>query len=379
MKFAVAQLGARMHYAVPRILHSAGLLTRLFTDFAVTREYHGRFRPLRRLLSRHPRGIPPDRITHFPWLAFSAGAAQRVTPESAHLRLWMTAGRSFCHAVARRGFGPAEAVYAYNSAALELFQAARNQGLFCVLEQTVAAANLLHGLMEEERALWPGWDDHARRSDVAAEFAQREAEEWDSADLVIAGSEFVASSIRRSTPCCVVPYGVEPRAPHHPPRQAPGALNVLFCGAVGLRKGVPYLLEAARRLSPGRFQFRFAGAVSSRAVRSALPPNCHLIGAVPRPAMREHYGWASVFVLPSICEGSATVCYEALAAGLPVITTPNAGSVVRDGVDGFIVPIRDPDAIAERLELLAGKPALREHLSRKCRGAREGVHRCRLR
>jgi glycosyltransferase involved in cell wall biosynthesis len=67
-----------------------------------------------------------------------------------------------------------------------------------------------------------------------------------------------------------------------------------------------------------------------------------------------------VFLLASICEGSATVCYEALAAGLPVVTTPNAGSVIRDGIDGFIVPIRDGPAIAGRLRLLAGD---RERLS----------------
>jgi glycosyltransferase involved in cell wall biosynthesis len=67
----------------------------------------------------------------------------------------------------------------------------------------------------------------------------------------------------------------------------------------------------------------------------------------------QHYAWADVFLLPSISEGSAGVCYEALAAGLPVITTPNAGSVVRYGVDGFVVPIRDPEAIAEQLLRLA--------------------------
>jgi glycosyltransferase involved in cell wall biosynthesis len=64
------------------------------------------------------------------------------------------------------------------------------------------------------------------------------------------------------------------------------------------------------------------------------------------------YRWADVLVLPSICEGSATVIYEGLACGLPVITTPNAGSVVRDGREGFIVPIRDADAIANALEQL---------------------------
>ena len=79
--------------------------------------------------------------------------------------------------------------------------------------------------------------------------------------------------------------------------------------------------------------------------------------------MAAHYRWADVFVLPSICEGSAAVCYEALAYGLPVITTPNAGSVVRNGVDGYIVPIRDADAIACKLELLASDPRLLAELS----------------
>ena len=61
---------------------------------------------------------------------------------------------------------------------------------------------------------------------------------------------------------------------------------------------------------------------------------------------------STVFVLPSITEGSAKTTYEAMAAGLPVITTLNAGSVVRDGIDGFIVPIRDHATIREKLDYL---------------------------
>jgi glycosyltransferase involved in cell wall biosynthesis len=80
--------------------------------------------------------------------------------------------------------------------------------------------------------------------------------------------------------------------------------------------------------------------------------------------MAQHYAWADVFLLPSICEGSATACYEALAAGVPVITTENAGSVVRDGIDGFIVPIRDAGAIVERLEMLHRDRELLESMAR---------------
>jgi glycosyltransferase involved in cell wall biosynthesis len=102
--------------------------------------------------------------------------------------------------------------------------------------------------------------------------------------------------------------------------------------------------------------------VSSAASANASS-HVQLLGAVPRNEISQHYSWADVFLLPSICEGSATVTYEALAHGLPVICTPNTGSVVRDGLDGFLVPARDVDAIVDRLERLRANPELRSEMS----------------
>jgi glycosyltransferase involved in cell wall biosynthesis len=77
---------------------------------------------------------------------------------------------------------------------------------------------------------------------------------------------------------------------------------------------------------------------------------------VPRPEVVEHLRWADVFLLPSVCEGSATASYEALLAGKPVVATPNTGAPVRDGVDGLIVPVHDAATIADRLGALADDP-----------------------
>ena len=88
-----------------------------------------------------------------------------------------------------------------------------------------------------------------------------------------------------------------------------------------------------------------------------------LTGAVPTTQVAEHFQWAHVFLLPSLCEGSATVTYEALGHGLPVICTLNTGSVVRDEVEGFIVPVRDAAAIAERIERLALDVQLRAQMA----------------
>jgi glycosyltransferase involved in cell wall biosynthesis len=72
--------------------------------------------------------------------------------------------------------------------------------------------------------------------------------------------------------------------------------------------------------------------------------------------VREFYREADVFVLPTISDGFALTQLEAMAHGLPVITTPNCGEVVRDGVDGFLIPARDSAALAKALTTLAEDP-----------------------
>ncbi|MBM4276213.1 MAG: glycosyltransferase family 4 protein, partial [Deltaproteobacteria bacterium] len=139
-------------------------------------------------------------------------------------------------------------------------------------------------------------------------------------------------------------------------------------GGVSLGKGPQYLFKALEILDTRKISARMVGPVTIvEPYRTWLRERVELVGYRPRPEMRRHYEWGDLFVFPSICEGSATVNYEALAAGLPVITTPNAGSVVRDGVEGFIAPIRDAASLAARIELLAANPGLLAHMAQKAR------------
>ena len=129
--------------------------------------------------------------------------------------------------------------------------------------------------------------------------------------------------------CRVVPYGICAPSPAPRENRVSRSLRVLIVGAVGLRKGAPYVLAAAKLLK-GKAEFRMAGQLDISAYgQESLREHVTLLGAVPRSEIQKQFAWADVFLLPSICEGSATVCYEALAYGLPVITTRNAGSVVR--------------------------------------------------
>jgi len=375
----VAQLGARMHYAVPAILARSGMLERLYTDTYAPRlpeplrGLASRFgpAPLRRLLGRVPVGIPEEKIVSFCTMgvetyrrrtrALARGTATAVD-------LW--AGQELCRRAIQRGLGKADCVFTYNSAGLELMRYAHSLGARTVMEQTVAPAEVLDTTIETEQSLHPNWECPRSKDPFRSEFSRREGMEWEAADLILCGSEFVRESIRASRGpverCHVVPYGVN--LPFSVVRSdVRRRLRVLIVGAVGLRKGAPYVLAAARTLN-GKAEFRMAGQLDvTPYAQKLLGEHITLLGPVPRPEIHRQFAWADVFLLPSLCEGSATVCYEALAHGLPVITTSNAGSVVRDGRDGFIVPIRDAVAIADRVERLAGDEDLWAEMSANAR------------
>jgi len=378
----VAQLGARMHYAVPRLLERAGLLERFYTDICASKGWPRllnlippALRPggVQRLLGRDPKDIPANRITAF--TGFGLAYARRydrarTTDERNAAFLW--AGREFGRLVVDGGFGTANAVYVFNSAGLEILRAAREHGLKGVVEQTIAPRSVEWALLKEEAERFPGWEAPTEKDGMMEDFCAREAAEWAAADLVVCGSDFVREGIISCggdpNKCAVVPYGLDRRvetAPKGPRRDGP--LRVLTVGAVGLRKGAPYVLEAARQMGT-RAEFRMVGAVQvlPEAERQ-LREHVQLAGVVPRTEMAAHYAWADVFLLPSLCEGSATSTYEAMFQGLPVVCTLNTGSVVRDGADGFIVPPRDGTAIAEKLAQLAGNAAMLAEMSENAR------------
>lgn len=365
-RVVVSQLGARMDYAVPRILSAYGMLEHFYTDICATKGWPrlvhhlpARFRGagIRRLAGRRPSGIPAQRMTCFSGLGLSyALRRMRAHEVSDEMKAALDAGRRLSELVIRHGFGQATGFYGMVRECLEQLQAARAHGLWTAVEQNIAAWTLVDRLDREERERFPAWTSAAVPSAFAEAFAARERAEWAEADLIVCPSEFVRRSVAEDggpvDRCVIVPYGVDTRFQIPVRDRMRGPLRVLTIGSVGLRKGSPYVLEAARRMR-GQAVFRMVGAGTvPAAARADLEGVVEFTGPIPRLEIIAQYAWADVFLLPSLCEGSATVIYEALAAGLPVVTTPNAGSVVRDGTDGFVVPIRDAEAIVRSLHLL---------------------------
>lgn len=287
---------------------------------------------------------------------------RRFTPE-----LDWCASRCFDRDVARNLAG-SQVLLAWAWSARRSFERAHELGMRCVLEECGSANVHQEAILAEE---------HQRlgipyRNPIAGRVIANERRECELADVILCPSEYVANSFasygipRRK--CLVIPYATNPRFRARQPKNASGdSLHVLFVGSVGIRKGLLYLLQALALLNDRRITCTVIGRMDPVLV-PILEPYRHLfhhIPSVPHEQMPAHFAAAQVFVLPTLDEGMAYVVMEALASGTPVITTPNSGAegIVMEEHNGFLVPIRNPQAIADCLSRCLDAPEIVERLS----------------
>jgi glycosyltransferase involved in cell wall biosynthesis len=382
----VAQIGARRHYAVPRALHHAGLLESFATDacgdvapwrwFDLYWPTPLRPAALQRVLARRIPDVPPARIRGLTGAILAALWSYRRREPATDA--WARRNAAFCRRAVRMGFGRADTIYAFNGAALELFTAARTYGLRTVLDQTAAPWRWNAALLREERRCWPDWEVRPAEIDESGRLSEREEAEWTLSDQIVCGSQFAADALAESggpaSRRAVVPYPApEPSfaasAEDRWARWRSQPLRVLFAGAMQLRKGIQYLWLAKQALGDEVTVRVIGSSALSEAVMRDLKRSMEILGARPRQEVAHHLAWADVLVLPTLSEGAANVCYEAMAAGVPVVTTPNAGSLVQHGSTGWLVQARDPDALVRALRLLAADPGLAARLAKTARAA----------
>jgi glycosyltransferase involved in cell wall biosynthesis len=216
-------------------------------------------------------------------------------------------------------------------------------------------------------------DEHRRWSAPAPDFSRgidRCLGEYEECDAVSVPSHFVKRSfVEQGVPAekvHVCPYGVDLTLFAPRPRED-DRFRVLFVGAYSIRKGIGDLFDAVRPLvRTGRAELWLVGHRAPEA-GEILRRNADIAidkGPQPRASLAWFYSQASVLVLPSIEEGLALVLAQAMACGVPVIASANTGAedLLRDGVEGFIVPARDPAAVRARLEWMLDDPRRREQM-----------------
>lgn len=204
--------------------------------------------------------------------------------------------------------------------------------------------------------------------------AEREQKEWELADVILCPSNYVLMELSKAGvpphKLRLVPYGVSSplkskvEAAIQDRRARPrDKLRVLFAGKIWLGKGILDLISAAQKLGNRGYQFVAAGnlTVDPRHLPDFRASILHLGNLSPDELTRE-YIRADCFILPSYLEGSATVAYEALAWGLPVVTTHSSGTVVEDGLSGFVGGAGDVNFMVSSLRRLRDERGLLERM-----------------
>jgi glycosyltransferase involved in cell wall biosynthesis len=247
----------------------------------------------------------------------------------------------------------------------ELCRAARDDGLKVVADQMIAPAAVERAEAEEQQRRFPGWEPPP----MFAAVEEVEVSTWAACDLITCASDYVRDGLLAAgqSPDRVAlnPYPVSAVGFEFIDRSARRATPVIgFTGQVNLRKGAPYFFRVAEKLA-GRARFVMIGpvAISPSAV-SRHAEAVELVGPVPRSEVAARLADFDIFFYPSTCEGSPSSVAEAMLTGLPVVTTPNSGTLVRDGIDGFIAAYDDVEALADRLGRLIDDRDLRAKIGR---------------
>ncbi|OUM03093.1 glycosyltransferase family 4 protein [Variovorax sp. JS1663] len=352
-------------------LEAAGMLARFTTTLAVAPDNPAlKLVPqgLSRDLLRRRFNIPREKILQHPWRELARAVCSR-----AGWNYWLRHEQGFAsidgvlqdfdrfsaRALPRlhRRFGLG-AVYTYEDSALDTFKAARALGVKCVYDLPISYWEVGRRLMEEEIQRLPAWRQAlgGGMSDSPAKL-ERKAKELELADLVVVPSRFVADSLPAwagQKTRVLSPFGSPLSAAAPAPKTVDPSkpLRVLFVGSMGQRKGLADLFQAMQLLKGENIELVVMGSLLADLdfYRGQYAGFTHEKGR-PHPEVLALMRSCDVFCLPSLYEGRALVMQEAMSQGLPIVITPNTGGddLVVEGKTGFLVPIRSPEKIAEKL------------------------------
>ncbi len=379
----VAHPGTQYSHYLAAELQRRSRLAGFHTGLAMTRGsfwdrcWQGLPRGLRQATrNRRVEDVPSERLESYPVgeliaatrLRWGGGDGERVLH-------WRNA--RFQRLLPESALRAADIVVGFDTSSWILVRRAKASGKRFILDQSIGHPAVKERVFAGLRERYPDWSLSVPRK-ATAHLAE-EREEHALADVIVVPSGFVRETLLAEGVAAakirIIPFGTDLNL-FHPATQPrpPGTLVFLFVGSLSARKGLPVLLEAWRSLPalPAELWLVGPGAMPE-GERAALSPSVKLLGPKSRTEVAALMRQADVFVFPSFFEGLAQVQVEALASGLPVIATHEAGAgdLVQDGKNGYLVPAGDAPATAHCMERIARDPSLLEALRQAVLAQRE--------
>jgi alpha-maltose-1-phosphate synthase len=311
-------------------------------------------------------GLPRQAVRTFPYLhAPYMRLAPRFTP--ARL-LWEWQDRVWFDRHVARTLPSCDLFCGLSGSGLRSGRVAKSRGAKYVCDRGSTHIRVQDHILREEHDR-----QGIRFSGIDPRVIEREEAEYETADVITIPSTFalrtfVESGVSRQK-LRLVPYGVDLHAFYSCAQRKANDFHILFVGAISVRKGVRYLVEAFRQLECKYKRLTLVGSVSPEmqnvTTQMRDDPRINITGHVRQYQLKEIMSTSHVIVLPSVEDGFGLVQAQAMACGCPVIASQNTGAhdLFTDSKEGFIVPSRDSGAIASRLQQLADNPELRLGMS----------------
>jgi glycosyltransferase involved in cell wall biosynthesis len=274
--------------------------------------------------------------------------------------------------VARHWASHGDVFWGFQGACLESLKAARAAGKFAVLELATVHSPMAIRVLQQEAERHPEWADTISNYYFPQWYRERLEAEPHAADLCVVASPYTRESLLDvgvpDEKIRLLPLGAQlDRFVPIERKFSEPKLKILFVGGVGQRKGIKYLLDAVKRLGTELVQLTIAGpAAADLEALHAYEGYYNYLGRVDQTDLVAVMHDQHVMVLPSVLEGFGLVIPEAMATGLPVISSTHSAApeIIRDGVDGYVLEPDDVDGLSHRLKTMAENRELCRSMSK---------------
>lgn len=312
---------------------------------------------LKRLITSYPKfevkkyGIPPERvksiiikeIMHRGWSHLPRFLRKIYNPQ-------FFISETFDKLAARK-LDACDICVAFSNFALHTNRRAKELGAVTIVQR--GSAHMLYQqkiLKEEYEKLGLKYNKTHPR------ILEKELMEYEEADYIFVPSIFAKRTfLEKGIPeekLIHASYGIDLSEFNQIPKED-NIFRVVFAGGMSLQKGVHYLLQAFSELKLPNSELILLGSITEeiKPFFKKYEGTFKWLGHKPQRELHRYYSQGSVFVLSSIQDGFGMVMTQAMACGLPLISTVNTGGpdLIEDGKEGFIIPIRDVEAIKERI------------------------------
>lgn len=379
----MAHPGTQYSFHLAKQLFRHGSLYEFWTGFALAKEDWGTqildgvlpeaWR--RRIAGRIIASLPNERLRTMPLLELKA--MRRLGNGTSSQRIFHERNQRFQERIPRSALKGASAVIGFDTSSWIIADRTKELGKPFLLDQSIAHPLTSQATAEKAAASFPKWRTTIEPR-VPEVLACENREHELATRIVVASSYTKQSLVSHGVPVekiVINPYGVDldlffPPADPRPRKP----LRFLFLGSLSARKGVPLLIEAWRTLEPKNAELWLAGPIQN-SQRTLIPdvPGVRVMGKVPFAELPDLLRRCDVLAFPSYCEGFGLVLLEALASGMPIITTEaTAGpDLIEDKREGLLIPSGGLDALREAIKFFTDQPEKLEQMSLAARACAE--------